>query len=314
MNWTPDERFVQSDSQVFVFGAARSGKTTVAKLASSFAGVNHVDEYWPLLAISIAANGKEISTDAFSSIARCMMAELQNDSALLRFGNFRPRDASSIFKYKSKREILERLIKLKSRSESAQYVKEKKYKLWLTCTDLNICEDLFQNTFQTSPRVLILRHPTKVSYEISKKKWFANQTLLRPTSNTPTVKFYSKALKLNLFLPWWLPRNEHDSWVNSDEITRGLIYWKIMHNNYLIDSQRLSRFALVIAWDELFQQPNQVIQKLENLLQKKMTNKPNKLIRSLKDDNNIKIALSPTAENILRDLQPLITKFNLSVN
>lgn len=312
MIWLPDERFVQDSSLIFAFGAARSGKTTIARLASSFEGVNHVDEYWPLLAITIAATNGEISKETFSSISKCMISELQNDSVLLRFANLRPRDVSSIFKYKSKREIVERLIKLNTRADSAQYVKDKSYKLWMTCTDLNICENLFQNTFQNSPRVLILRHPIQVASEIVRKKWFSDQKLLNPSFNTPVVKYYSHRLNAVLFLPWWLPRSEYDFWVDADDFTRGLVYWKVMHNDVLNDRKGISKFDLTITWNSLLQSPELIIPKLESLLQRKATNKSYKIIKSINDFSFKNVAVSLSSETVLQDLQPLITELNLA--
>jgi len=305
---------LQEASLIFAFGAGRSGKTTVARLASSFKGVNHIDEYWPLLALSIAANNEEISTETFSSISKCMISELQNDSALLRFANFRPRDESSIFKYKSKREILKRLLKLESRDDSAQYIEDENYKLWMTCTDLTICEHLFQKTFQHSQRVLIVRHPAEVAFETVRKKWFSDEALLKPTANTPTTKYSATRLKVDLYLPWWLPRNEYDFWVDSDEFTRGLVYWKVMHSNYLIDSGEISKFAMLITWNSLFQSPEKIISKLEALLQKEATEKSYRIIKSLNNYSFKNIAVSSSSEAVLQELQPLITKFNLTKN
>lgn len=314
MIWLPDKRFLQEASLIFAFGAGRSGKTTVARLASSFKGVNHIDEYWPLLALSIAANNGEISTETFSSISKCMISELQNDSALLRFANFRPRDESSILKYKSKREILKRLLKLESRDDSAQYIENENYKLWMTCTDLNICEHLFQNTFQHSQRVLIIRHPADVAFETVRKKWFSDETLLKPIANTPTIKYSATRLKVDLYLPWWLPRNEYDFWVDSDEFTRGLVYWKVMHSKYLIDSGEISKFAMLITWNSLFQSPKKIISKLEALLQKEATNKSYRIIKTLNNYSFKNITVSSSSKAVLRELQPLITKFNLTKN
>ncbi len=307
----PDERFLQDSSLVFAFGAARSGKTTIARLASSFEGVNHVDEYWPLLAISIAANNNEISKETFSSISKCMISELQNDSALLRFANFRPKDASSIFKYKSKLEIFQRLVKLKSRDDSAQYVKNNNYVLWMTCTDLNICESHFRNTFQISPMILILRHPAEVASEIVKKKWFSDQTLLKPLFNTPSVKRYSSRLKSYLFLPWWLPRSEYEFWMDSDEFTRGLVYWKVMHNDHLIDVGGTSKYSAIITWNALVQSPEQILPKLETILQKKSTNKTDRIIKSIRDYSFKKFTVPSSSKATMQELQPLIAKFDL---
>jgi hypothetical protein len=309
--WLPDERFLQDSSLVFAFGAARSGKTTIARLAASFEGVNHVDEYWPLLAISIAANNDEISKETFSSISKCMISELQNDSALLRFANFRPKDASSIFKYKSKLEIFQRLVKLKSRDDSAKYIKDNNYILWMTCTDLNICESHFRNTFKISPMILILRHPAEVASEIVKKKWFSDQTLLKPLFNTPSVKHYSSRLKSDLFLPWWLPRSEYEFWIDSNEFTRGLVYWKVMHNDHLIDTGRTSKYSATITWNALVQSPELILPKLETILQKKSTNKTDKIIKSIRHYNFKKFTVPSSSEATMHELQPLISKFDL---
>ncbi len=312
MIWLPDERFLKDTSIIFAFGAARSGKTILAQIASSFNGVDHVDEYFPLLAISIAANNGQISPETFTSISKCMLSELQNASALLRFANFRPKDASSIFKYKSKREILERVIRLNSRDESAQFVKDVDYKLWMTSTDLNNCSKLFQNTFPNSPRVLILRHPIEVASEVVRKKWFSDQTLLESKSNTPTIKHYSHRLKVDLYLPWWLPEDEHSFWADSDEFTRALVYWKVMHSNYFNETKQEINFPTVITWNALLHTPRQVISKLEALLNKEATRKSYRIIKSINKYRLPNLKVTSPSEVVLQELQPMIKKFELT--
>jgi ribosomal protein L20A (L18A) len=87
-----------------------------------------------------------------------------------------------------------------------------------------------------------------------------------------------------------------------------------MHSNYLIDSGEISKFAMLITWNSLFQSPEKIISKLEALLQKEATEKSYRIIKSLNNYSFKNIAVSSSSEAVLQELQPLITKFNLTKN
>ena len=114
------------DNLFFVTGACRSGKTLFSKILASTQNTEWIEEPYELSLLLWAIQAGKSSADleweekAFNAICK----ELINSAILLRNGNFRPEDLSTIWNYKEAKEIFRRLVNINTRNQVQDYIKE----------------------------------------------------------------------------------------------------------------------------------------------------------------------------------------------
>lgn len=275
-----DVRFLSGAPTVLSFGASRSGKSTLASLAASMEYVDHLDEPIEII-IQCALDFLGFQQSIVSEeLIKSYISEIKCEMLLLRRANFRPFDASSIWKTKGVPEIWQRLFQLKTRLDALNYMHEKEQRLWITCTDLLPTVKLFKDASINSHKVVVMRDPLEVSEAISSKGWFSDSRLETPAFNTPVTPYKNSAAGTQWFLPWWLGSENFDSFVTADEIGRGLIYWDSIYSSLEITKGSMIDYE-VFFFKEIFGDTASVINRLENLLGKAPTKKTKKIAKRL---------------------------------
>lgn len=208
---------------VLVSGACRSGKSTVCNLLASIDGIEHADEPWlPLTLPSLVRTGL-LPAKAAAEVLRAGVAEIYNDSVLLRNANFRASDQSSVWKQREGDEILFRLHQLNRREDVVRFARERKGTLLL-----NLPETLPGAAFfrRSVPGLKILhpfRHPERVAHEIFRKEWFGDEQLLAPRN--AQVYFQLTRRRKRWFVPWWVRPRDRARFVEMRPAERSFFYW-----------------------------------------------------------------------------------------
>lgn len=307
--WIVDSRFSLDQSPLLAIGAARSGKSTLAQIASTYPYVDHLDDPFHISALAMG-----LATGTFSGIRlrdpiRCIVAELHNDASLLRIANFRPRDVSSIWGSKSRREIVSRMYSLRDRADSARMFRDQNYIMWLTLTDCNPHLDFLRGCFPGRPTAIILRHPLDVAQAIQDKRWFSDAALLSPSSNSPTWPIQFAGTTFHL--PWWLPEEERESWLKADEVTRALVYWRIMHQDLDWHSLARSNGIEVFTFSEIVNRSSSLLSRLSRLLGRAPTWRTRKVRKQAVVARPRTTQLSAPALAELESLLPTIESYEL---
>ena len=314
--WTADPRFRRG--VVISLGAARSGKTTLGQLISSFEAVDHLDEYWPLMSGAAALAQGLWSTEAFSLYMNAAIAETRTDNALLRTANFRPGDESAIWQTKRWSEIVHRLFILRSRQASADYIGERQHLLVLGATDCVQQLQAFVGACDWAEMLLVVRHPLDVALGASQRGWFADTALSSPVDNMPSCAIDVERLLGSesgrvgiVHLPWWLRPEDYRAFVAGDELLRGLLYWKALH----VDSGQLesadSLGAIVVRFNDIIEKPMDVVRGLPFMKGRAATGRTRRLLRKIVPPQRQVLSVSLQARDVLSQLVPYVEAFEL---
>jgi hypothetical protein len=307
-NGEVDNRFLTSGSAVFSFGAARSGKSTLASLAASLSAIDHIDEPFELIHLTASWRMGYFSDLAYVKSSSSLLAEMKCESILMRRCNFRPNDLSSVWKTKGLVEIYTRLFNLKSRADAADYISKRNYKLWVTCTDLPIARNLILKSHPLADSVIVVRDPLEVACAIRGKGWFSDLSLTSPTLNTPVHSFSSSKDGDRYLLPWWLEEYQFDKFVKSDEIGRGLIYWEAI-NRDLISGKNSIESESFFKYDEIIDNKEATLERLLHLLKRKPTLKTRKILKNIYRREN---SVSEVSSQSMRKYKELVEAFQLN--
>lgn len=104
---------------LFVTGVCRSGKTTLSRLLGSLQNMEWIEEPYELsmLLWSMECGNWHGDFEWERQVFTGICKELVNETVLLRRGNFRPNDLSTLWNYKEGKEIFDRLVNLNTREE-----------------------------------------------------------------------------------------------------------------------------------------------------------------------------------------------------
>ena len=315
--WIADPRFRRG--AVLSVGAARSGKTTLGQLMASFEGVDHLDEYWPLMSGAAALAQGIYDENAFALSANAAIAEARNDNMLLRAANFRPRDESSVWATTPVREIVYRLTFLQTRQSAAELIADERRLLVLGATDCIHRIQAFTRSFSWSQILIVIRHPLDVAFGASQRGWFSDEVLEVPNENMPTSLVSAKDFPgrnsrsaAALYLPWWLRQEDYLAFVESDELSRGLMYWKALHvdNAQLADAQASG--LTVIRFDDIVARPLEVVRQLPFMDGRVATSKTRRLVRNIAPPPRQIMKPSARARELLALIEPHIESYELS--
>ena len=296
-----DERFLAGKPIILSFGAARSGKSTLAAIGSSMKDVDHIDEPFELIyGFANQYLGLQSSALSEASLA-AFVSEMKCESLLLRRANFRPNDGSSIWRTKQLREITNRLLRLKTRADAIDYMHKNRFRLWITCTDLLPLRETFLSSAIQSQSLLVIRDPLEVSCAIKEKGWFSDSSLKNPTFNTPVTRWIDTKSGDAFFMPWWLKPAYFEEFFLADEHGRGLIYWDSIYSTE-VNSAGAFTSKDTFSFQQIFKDSTVVVDRLAHLLERTPTRKTFKLIKSLNIETPKSQNVSSASSNLYDSL------------
>lgn len=208
---------------LIITGPCRVGKTTLGTYLARNTGIEFLDEPWvPLVLPQILLSSTPV-TNIAHSFFYAYFKELCNEMVLLRRANFRPNDASSIWKTKNLSHILSRMIDLKTRADVHHYINEQDTIFIFSLPEITPFVPFFFEALPTLRIIHMSRSCNEVALEIEKKKWFSDEQLRLPKNSQP-FRLYTK--EVNYYMPWWLEAYDYDLFLEMPDLERGMLYWE----------------------------------------------------------------------------------------
>lgn len=237
------------DNLFFVTGACRSGKTLFSKILASTQNTEWIEEPYELSlllwAIQVGKSSADLEWEekAFNAICK----ELINSAILLRNGNFRPEDLSTIWNYKEAKEIFQRLVNINTRNQVQDYIKENNSHFIIDIPGILGSSEFMKKACKSLSIIHVIRNPYDVAEAVFQKHWNSNESLEHPLNSDIYRKFNYKGGNTEYYIPWWVKEGMEYDFVEATEYERGIIYWISMVENYdgsdfLIKYEDLVRF------------------------------------------------------------------------
>lgn len=239
------------DNLFFVTGACRSGKTLFSKILASTQNTEWIEEPYELSLLLWAIQAGKSSADleweekAFNAICK----ELINSAILLRNGNFRPEDLSTIWNYKEAKEIFQRLVNINTRNQVQYYIKENNSHFIIDIPGILGSSEFMKRACKGVRIIHVIRNPYDVAEAVCQKHWNSNESLEHPLNNDIYRKFNYKG-NTEYYIPWWVKEGMEYDFVEATEYERGIIYWVSMVENY-------DGSDILIKYEDLVQAPQE---------------------------------------------------------
>lgn len=274
-----------TSSLIIVTGAGRSGKTTLGNILGSCENVEHIDEPWFPMMLPILANSGELSKECAIELFLTSIVETIYDRYLMRHVNFRPHDLSSVWKQKSVPEILDRLIRLKSRDDVREYAKEHRPVVVLTLTDCVPYYDFFWEAYPECRIVHMVREGLNVALEFSQKRWLSDKEHTNPVEAVPRKQYVDAISGTLYYLPHWLKDTEEQRYLSSSELARGLHYWRRIMQMSEIGSPTSNWDSMItLKLEPMLMTPRPTVYQLIDLLGMIKTDLTETLINNVHED------------------------------
>lgn len=249
---------------VVITGVCRSGKTLLGNILATCQEAEYSDEpYTPMLLPMIVKSGK-IDQEFAVRWMGAILSELFNDLLLLRAGNFRPGDLSSIWSKKSPEEISNRLINLQTRKDAADYAKQNNSQLVVTLSECIPFIDFLIKAMPKAKIVHVVRDPYNVAADVVKKKWFSDEQLKNPLMAQLYCLFNNSGSTWHL--PWWVNDEEYDYFLQLGEFERGVYYWWSLVDKGLQAVDAAGCREILVRYEDMIRQPQQVFDHLFELV------------------------------------------------
>lgn len=214
-------RDLKDFSFVFITGASRVGKTSLANFVSQHPQLEFLDEPWEMLMFPFLID--ESQNKLLSTFFQAMLHELANEILLYRRANLRFNDASSLWKSKQPNLIYTRLLEQKSRAQVRDSVLNNKTKILLSLPETTPFIQFFFDHIPNLHVINITRNGFSVAREITQKGWFSTHQLQTPQNSQP---FYKTNLNgQTYYLPWWVNPDDSHTFISITDFERGLWYW-----------------------------------------------------------------------------------------
>lgn len=287
---------------VVVTGACRSGKTTLSKILGSMRNIEWIEEPYGLLQLPILEHFNFIDRKMAVSFIRATVKELFNDNILLRNGNFRSNDLSSIWNIKKSSDIFSRLNDIKTRDDVRNYINKNNSIILIDLPEIHPFIDILYESFSNIKIIHVVRNGLNVAKQVESKQWFIEEELLSPKNNSLFYKYKENVLNKEYFLPWWVKEKEMNNFINYSEFSKGLYYWFRMmsYNDFYKKEKSLPNYK-IIRYEDLVLKPTSIIEELAEFLDVEKTNITNELLNEIHKDE-LQVSIYNNVEDIGKDI------------
>ena len=308
--------YQSAESVVIITGVARSGKTTVGNILGSCRNVDHVEEPKPLIHLPILTNAGSMPESMALDMFHTYVYDLWHERILMRNVNFRPSDQSSIWKQKSPREIISRLIRMKSREDVKQYYYSKHPTLILTFTHLAPFYEFFWKALPGCRIIHVVRDCLKVAMDVTIKGWLSDEQLMNPIHASPYRKYMRQNDGVAFHLPYWVEYGHEESYLALTDFSRGIHYWRRlleMTDNITKDSNN-DHLLHLIKFADVLDRPHDTINQLTETLGYRQTSLTARLISKVNRRKEVQVSNKVWTDVDERELiaaRNMCCKFNL---
>ncbi len=216
---------------LFVTGVCRSGKTTLSRLLGSLQNMEWIEEPYELsmLLWSMECGNWHGDFEWERQVFTGICKELVNETVLLRRGNFRPNDLSTLWNYKEGKEIFDRLVNLNTREEVEKYIQATQRSFVIDIPNILGQADFIRQSSEDMIWFHVVRNPYDVAQAVLEKHWFSDERMKYPDDNSPYRKYVQNGE--TYYIPWWLEEEREEKFIDAGEYERGIIYWLSVEKN-----------------------------------------------------------------------------------
>lgn len=243
---------------LFVTGACRTGKTTFSRILGSMRNTEWIEEPYELSLFL-----KYIQVDQLDSFAKnwreqafaALCKELANDAILLRNGNFRPGDLSTIWNYKEGKEIFHRLVNVNSRTQALEYIGENSSRFVIDVPEVVNTTNFIKKAYHNLNVIHFIRNPYDVAEAVFQKGWYSDVAIQHPEMNDLYRQYPDRKERRECFIPWWVEEGYEQYFVDAAEYERGIMYWISQ-----TDARECEEVDFLIKYEDMVRNPQQVLQ------------------------------------------------------
>ena len=212
---------------IFVTGACRSGKTTFSRIMGSMKNVEWIEEPYELSlllkSIQLADIDDVQSNYWRKELFQGICKELVNSTVLLRNGNFRPEDLSSIWRYKEGEEIFQRLVNICTRNQVQDFIRKNNSYFVIDIPGILGSASFIKYVCESIKIIHVVRNPYDVAEAIYQKHWYSDERVQHPESNNIFRKYCEN--EIVYYVPWWCEEGREQDFILATEYERGILYW-----------------------------------------------------------------------------------------
>lgn len=261
----------------FIVGSPRSGKSTLLNILNSCSNVEAVDEPPNLIGLAQTYSNLDGQNNLFKKQIEELfwmnVDHLFSESVVGRNYNFRKKDISYIGNVKNVSQI-KLAFKIRNKIETIKKIRSDK-KCFAVC--LNDCEKSLKMLINKNSKIIRLKSDIlDVAKNMESKNWFSDRQLSNDINLLPGYKEAIKFKNKKIFIPYNIPKKDHQLFLKSNEYERGLLYYSYQENS--MDNSNDIKMT-DIEYYNLFDQ-----QIVDNLLKKfnlKSTHKTKLIIKTI---------------------------------
>ena len=293
-NYFFGSRDLSQERVIVVTGVCRSGKTLLSRILGSCENIEWVEEPWALM-MSLNAFGLDVlSADEEAKISwfQNLVHETFLDNILLRNGNFRPNDLSSVWKYKSAQNIFNRMTNLYSRSDAEKYMRERQSWILVDIPEEQQFIPFLRKCFRNAVIIQVVRRPDDVVKDVIDKGWMRDDVALSVTGNV-----FRKGINEKKYY-WFVPEQYEDAWDKATEVERAMMYWTDinLYGTGFFEGKELSdreidfQCDIRIRYEDMVHDIKLVLKKIEEIIPIRQTSETAKLLSELKEQESFVIS------------------------
>ena len=275
---------------IFIIGAPRTGTSFFGNLLGSYNNIEFYHE--PYLFNNLLNVSSEMPLNTFKKIFYSYIFEdLFFNSITGRSINTNKYDISSIYNYKSKKEVENRLNQKNNRN--LIITKYKKNKLVIkTIYPINKFKNIFSKIYNFN-KIIIYRNLNDTINSMLKKKWFKDNDNIISMG-----EFYQ--IKNNNVFPIFLDKKNFNYWQSLNELDKCAYY-------YLIHYKSISNINnyISIDYDTFNSNKNLIVKEIENKFNLKKGPKTKEIINNFKNSKSETDAVSKINKTIMRNIYKL---------
>lgn len=267
MNFTFGERDAVIDQNLCLLtGITRSGTTFFGKALGSFRNIEYEFEPNFCLWIPSMAEAGIFEKSTAREFFKANVYELFYNKLLGRYCNLRPSDDSCVLKFKTMADIEQKWNLLKNKNDARQYAIDNQIRLVMKMPNAQFFYGFFREVFPDIKFIHIARHPFDVALSVLKKHWLADTTFSNPSATYARKNILLDGKKYSV--PFWLEESSAKAFLEADEFSRGLIYWRIITQTHIKSQDFASKPELCweFRYEDLISEPEKIFNQAQKFL------------------------------------------------
>jgi len=286
-----------TNSSILISGPARSGTSLLGNLIASFRSIEY--SYEPNLLWLLLRLNRQSFLESWKLIYETFLYEdLFLGEVSGRSTNLRTKDESSIFRHKDEKEIQQRLEGPGSRLEIQKLSVDKR--LAVKIPDIVDVIPSLSEMYPGMSIVIAIREPIATINSWLSKAWLSDKSLMGGLTLFPFRKYK------NFQIPHFIPFTNAKYFVELSERDRVVYYL-----NHVYELINLVPKKILIRYEDICSQPNEVVRYLSTALKTTPTNKTDQLILQIRQIENLH---QNVPSHLFRSFEETYSKYQYLVN